>query len=122
MLLASPNHPSRLARKLKGFLPFRILNGDAGQMLADPDRMAAIPRPTVPCTLVLGTGGSQGTWTPFSGEPNDGLVAEAEALLHCGEEVVMTPALHSFVMNHAEVRRLVRDTIRSLAQPTPART
>lgn len=118
ILLASPSQPSRVARKLKGFLPFRILNGDAGQMLADPERMAAIPLPGVPTTVVLGTGGSQATWTPFSGEPNDGLVAEAEALLHCGEEVVTTPALHSFVMKHAEVRRLVRDTVRALAQPS----
>ena len=119
ILLASPNQPSRVARKLRAFLPFRVLNGDAGQMLGDPDRMAAIPLPTVPCTVVLGTGGSQGKWTPFSGEPNDGLVASTEALLHCGEEVVTTPALHSFVMRQAEVHRLVRDTVRALTQPSP---
>ncbi len=120
ILIASPHRPSRIARKLRRFLPFRLLNGDAGQMLGDPDRMAAVPLPgDVPCTIVLGTGGSQGHWTPFAGEPNDGLVAADEALLHCGEEVVTTPALHSFVMHHASVRRLLRDAVKQVASSRP---
>lgn len=116
ILIASPHRPSRIAQKLRHFLPYRLLNGDAGQMLGDPGRMAAVPLPrAVACTIVLGTGGSQGSWTPFAGEPNDGLVATDEALLHCGEEIVTTPALHSFVMHHADVRRLLRDAVRVLA-------
>lgn len=118
ILIASPNQPSRVARRLKDFLPFRLLNGDAGQMLADPGRMADVPLPGVPTTLVLGTGGSRGNWTPFSGEPNDGLVASSEALLHCGEDVLVTPAMHSFVMRRQEVRQLVQATVRTLSQGT----
>jgi pimeloyl-ACP methyl ester carboxylesterase len=117
ILIASPHRPSRIAGQLRDFLPFRLLNGDAGQMLGDASRMAAIPHPGVRCTLVLGSGGSQSGWSPFPGQENDGLVSTTEALVDGATDVVTVPALHSFIMRHPTVRQLVREAVHGLSTP-----
>jgi pimeloyl-ACP methyl ester carboxylesterase len=109
VLLAAPHQAPRLARRLHRSLPYRLLNGQAGQLLGDEARMAAVPLPTAPCMVVVGTGGPRARWTSFPDEPNDGIVAVSEALLGCGEEVLSLERGHTFLMNARELhQRLLR--------------
>jgi hypothetical protein len=81
--------------------------GEAGQVLARPAFFAELPALPVPGTVVAGVRGLSGRWSPFGDEPNDGIVARSETLLHEGVEVVEVPAAHTFLMDHPAVRRLV---------------
>lgn len=108
VLLGTPVHAPRLARRLHRWLPYRLLHGESGQLLGDPERMEAIPQPTVPCTVVVGTRGPRWHWL-FGGEPNDGLVSVEEAMLGCGEDVITLRRSHTWLMNAREVRAIVLD-------------
>lgn len=106
-MLATPNQSPRLARRFQRNPLYRLYTGDAGQLLADPVRMLAIPAPEVPYTLVVGTSGSRGRWSPFGEESNDWIVALSEARLSEGDEIVSLPVGHTFLMNHREVAELI---------------
>ncbi|QSX29308.1 alpha/beta hydrolase [Shewanella cyperi] len=81
-LLGSPTGVSRLAHKLQHHPLFRLFAGDAGQLLGNAQRMAAIGAPNlllgIPCTAIIGTRGIGGRIPPFYGESNDGIVAKSE--------------------------------------------
>jgi hypothetical protein len=84
------------------------MNGDAGDLLAHEDRLAGIPATTVPCTVIAGTRGINGRWSPFGNEANDGLVAVSETELDGAEESVTVPARHPFIMNDRRAREIIR--------------
>lgn len=107
VMLGTPHRSPRLARRFNGAFWFRAINGDAGRMLASPERMAAIPPPTAPSLVVAGTRGPRGRWSPFGDEVNDGLVALEEARLGEEVELVELPILHPFMTWHPDVRRLI---------------
>lgn len=105
VMLGTPHRSPRLARLSQRYLPFRIVNGDEGRLLASEERMAAVPLPTVPFLVVAGNGGSRSAQSPFRGEENDGIVAVEEARVPgtgIGDTVVL-PVRHTFMMNHPEV-------------------
>ena len=108
VLVGTPVHAPRIARRLHRWLPYRLLHGESGQLLGDAERMEAIPQPAVPCTVVIGTRGLPWGWL-FAGEPNDGLVSVSEATLDCGEDVVELRRSHTWLMNANEVRAIVLD-------------
>ncbi len=109
ILLATPNHSPRLARRFEHAWWYRMLNGDAGAMLAHESRMAAIPNVDVPCTMISGTRGISGRWSPFGDEQNDGVVAISETEMAGADEWISLPLWHPFIMNDARVRRLVEE-------------
>jgi pimeloyl-ACP methyl ester carboxylesterase len=80
-LLAAPAYSPRLARRLRSNPVYRAIAGDAGQLLADKDRIAAVATPCVATTCIVGTAGWRGNWSPFQDEENDGIVATTEATL-----------------------------------------
>ena len=112
VMLGTPNRVPRLARRLHRFWPYRAALGEAGQMLARPAFFSELPPLPVPATLVAGVRGLPRRWSPFGEEPNDGIVARSETLLHEGVELVEVPAGHTFLMNHPAVRRLVTEALR----------
>ncbi len=114
-LLGTPNHSPRLARRLQHWFPYRLVHGDCGRLLAEPSRVDALPRPNVPTTLVAGTRGWRGRWSPFRSEENDGIVAVSEVMLD-GASLVRLPVWHTFMMNS----RHVFDVIRARLQPGAA--
>jgi hypothetical protein len=107
IMLGSPNHSPRLARTFAHALWFRALNGDAGRLLADEARLMRIAPVDCPCTIIAGTRGIGGRWSPFHDEPNDGLVAVAETELAGNVERFTVPAMHPFLMNNAEAREII---------------
>jgi hypothetical protein len=115
IMLGTPNQSPRLARRFARWWPYRLVNGEPGQLLAQPSFYAALPGPTVPTTIIVGTGGFRGRWSPFGGDVNDGVVAAEEARLP-GAAVIELPVRHTFMMND----RRVIETIRRVLKPEPS--
>lgn len=106
-MLATPNQSPRLARRLRHNPIYRWWTGDAGQLLADPERISAIASPTVPFTLVAGVSGRRGRGSPFADEPNDWIVSLGEVRLTDDDHLVTLPVGHTFLMNYREVAELI---------------
>ena len=102
VMLAPPNRPPRLAALLRDHGVFRALTQDAGQRLADASFYDALPIPEVPTTIFAGTAGPRASWLPFGVDVSDGVVALDETRLP-GAEHREVAALHTFIMNDAEV-------------------
>jgi alpha/beta hydrolase family protein len=111
VMLGTPSQVPRLARRLRGWRLYRWINGEAGQLLTQPEFFAALPVPTVPLTVIAGTKGWPPAVSLFDGEPNDGVVAVAETRLGATETMVELPASHTFMMNNRQVRTLVRELL-----------
>ena len=109
IMIGTPNHSPRLARRFERFWWYRLMNGDAGDLLASESRIARIPPPSIPCTVIAGTRGISGPWSPFGPEQNDGMVSVNETRLDGTEEWIALPLRHPFMMNDRRVRALVRD-------------
>jgi pimeloyl-ACP methyl ester carboxylesterase len=99
VMLAPPNAPARLAKALKGTLPYRWVTGDSGQRLADPEFYATLPVPPVEFGVIAGDKGQRLTFD----EPNDGVVAVSETRLEGMKEHLVLPRTHTFLMNAPEV-------------------
>ncbi len=108
IMLAPPNQPPVMARALEGNPLFKVLTRDAGKKLLDEQFYARLPVPDVPTLVIAGNRGPRAAWLPFKGEPSDGVVRVEETRLP-GVPHVEVPAIHTFIMNDAEVARLALD-------------
>lgn len=108
IMLGTPNHSPQLARRFATSWWYRLINGDAGALLADEERIARIPPPVDPVTIIAGTRGITGRWSPFGRDANDGIVAVDETRL-VGVEWIAVPARHPFIMNAPRARDLMRE-------------
>ncbi len=111
VMLGTPNQPPRLARRFQHWRLYRWINGESGQLLAQPEFFARLPMPAVPFTVIAGTRGWLRRISLFDGEPNDGVVAVAETWLSPPARVFELPASHTFMMNDQQVRALVREAL-----------
>lgn len=107
VMLGTPNRSATAARIASRVFLFRWLTRSCGRFLADPNIIPALPVPAVPYTLVAGTAGPRGRWSPFGGEPNDGLVAVSEVGITAADRPVLVSAWHSFLMDHPAARAAV---------------
>jgi hypothetical protein len=108
IMLGTPNRPPRLARVLGVRGVYRRIMGECGVNLSSPLFYAGLPVPQVPYTIVAGTAGPRGRWSPFGEEPNDGIVAVSETRIHDDDRLVLLPVTHTFMMNSARVHDVVR--------------
>jgi pimeloyl-ACP methyl ester carboxylesterase len=106
-LLGSPVKPALLARKLRDKPSYRALTGDCGQLLSSETRMAEISSVPVPVTSIVGIAGATGKYSPFAGEPNDGIVSVFEASAAWITEQIRIPAVHTFLPSSQRVARIV---------------
>jgi hypothetical protein len=111
VMLATPNQLPRLAPRARRVAPFRWFTGECGARLASPDYFVSLPVPTVPHTIIAGTRGITGRWSPFGDEPNDGVVAVRETLLDPGVLPRTVRAAHTFIMNNAEVQAVILEIL-----------
>jgi len=111
VMLGTPNRVPRLARRFHRWWPYRLVNGECGQLLAEPTFFAGLPLPTVPTTVIAGTKSLPRALNLFGGAANDGVVAVEETRLDTGAAVIELPASHTFMMNNPEVRATVRDLL-----------
>jgi hypothetical protein len=111
VMLGTPNHPPRLAARFRDVWPYGLLGGECGRLLAHPPFYESLPPPPVPYTVIAGTGGWKGRWSPFRGDPNDGLVAVSEAELGGPGAMIQLPVGHTFMTFDRRVRALVCDVL-----------
>lgn len=113
IMLGTPNQPPRLAERLRRFWPYRLLCGESGQLLAQPDFLLHLPKPAVPYTIIAGSAGARGRWSPFGDVPNDWVVAVEETRLQLGDEVIVLPVGHTFMMNDRRVWGVIVERLRA---------
>ena len=104
IMLGTPNHSPRLARRLHDSFFYRLVHGECGDVLADQNIFADIPSPTYPSTIIAGTRGVWGHGSPFGDEPNDGIVALSEARLTADIPVIEIHIGHARMPGAREVR------------------
>ena len=107
VMLGTPNQLPRLAPLAWRLPPFRWWTGQCGFNLTDPNFFASLPKIQSPYTIVAGTGGIRGFLSPFGDEPNDGIVALSETRLSHRDRLVQFPVMHTFMMNHPNVQKIV---------------
>ena len=117
IMLGVPNRPPRIAGMLGMRWLYRRLMGDSGANLASPTFYSELPVPAVPYTIVAGTAGPRGRWSPFGNELNDGLVAVRETLVQDDDRVVLLPVSHTFIMNNVQVQAAIRQALSHWASP-----
>ncbi len=108
VMLGTPNQPPRLAPHAWRLPPFRWWTGQCGLNLTNPAFFASLPAIESPYTIVAGTGGPRGFWSPFGDELNDGIVALSETRLSRQDRIVKLPVMHTFMMNDSSVQKTVR--------------
>lgn len=104
--LAPPTTACRAARNFAPRGLYRLLTGEMGLLLADPEFMRGLDVPLVPTIIYAGSAGPRGALSPFGAEVNDGILSLDETRL-CGAVHEIVPALHTFIMN----RKAVADDI-----------
>ena len=114
VMLGTPSGGSRMGRLASRRLPFRLFARECGRFLATLEEFNRLSPLRMPTTVIAGTGGPRGRFSPFGNEVNDGLVSVAEAAL-AGAEVIQLPVLHTIMMDSPSVRERV---LAAFAQPT----
>ncbi len=112
IMLGTPNQPPRLARRVRHWRTFQLFARSCGEFLATPTAIAGLPAPAYPYTLIAGTSGWLGGWSPFGDEPNDGFVAVGETRITPTDTPVILPVSHTFMMNHRAVQDAVLAALR----------
>jgi pimeloyl-ACP methyl ester carboxylesterase len=123
VMLAPPNQPARIAKKMRPNQLYWWVTWDCGRKLADDAFYESLPRPTVPTTIIAGTKGLHGRLQQslFEGEEvNDTILSVQETELSEAQEVILVPASHGFIMNSKQVAEIVSEVIgneRRVASP-----
>ena len=113
IMLGTPNQPPKMAQLLRRVWPYRLLCGESGQLLAQPDFLAHIPMPTAPYTIIAGSAGPRGRWSPFGGTPNDWVVSVDETQLQPDDQPIVLPVGHTFMMDDRRVRAVIVERLRA---------
>ncbi|NOY82143.1 MAG: hypothetical protein GXP31_14190 [Kiritimatiellaeota bacterium] len=95
VMLAPPNRPAHLARKLRQNLLYRWLAGESGQKLSDEEFYRNLPAPTVEFGVIAGDKGQSLTFS----EPNDGVVKVEATKLEGMADFIVLHHTHTFMMN-----------------------
>lgn len=95
VMLAPPNHPSHLAKKLKTNPVYTWITGDSGQKVSAAAFYRQLPIPTVEFGVIAG---DRGPRLNFS-EPNDSVVRVQATKLAGMSDFIVVHHLHSFIMN-----------------------
>ncbi|NVK40168.1 MAG: alpha/beta hydrolase [Oceanospirillaceae bacterium] len=115
--LAPPVTASQAAKLCSRFWLFRAATGEMGQLLANDDFMRQLPMPD-PVHIYAGTGGPRRDWLPLGDVPNDGIVTLAEACGRVPEAAREVDAMHTFIMNNAQVIADIRRQLSRLEGKT----
>ena len=114
VMLGTPNQSPRLAQLVWYLWPFQWISGTCGQRLASPEFYEALPPLQTAYTLIAGTSGPRGPWSPFGMEVNDGLVTLNETRLSATDRPLEFPGIHGFMMNQPQVQSTVVQVLREM--------
>ncbi|MEP6835085.1 MAG: alpha/beta fold hydrolase [Gemmatimonas sp.] len=111
VMLGTPNRAPRRARRVESWLPFKVFARSSGALLASPSAIEKIAEPSVPYTIIAGTGGYRWLSAPFGAEPHDGVVAVDETRIRDTDEPVLLNVAHTFMMNDRRLQNFVIDLL-----------
>ncbi len=114
VMLAPPNQSPKAARLANRLMPFRWFSRQSGHNMASIDFYAQLPPLSCPYTLIAGTIGPTGPFTPFGNELNDMIVGLEEVRMHPHDVPVEVSALHSFIMDNDKVKMIVVEALSSV--------
>lgn len=109
VMLAPPNQSPKAAQLANRLLPFRWFSGQSGHNMASVEFYAQLPPLSCPYTLIAGTIGPTGPFTPFGNELNDVIVGLEEVRMHPHDVPIEVLALHSFIMDNNSVKTTVAE-------------
>ena len=95
VMLAPPNRPAHLAKRLKKNLIYRWITGDSGQKLSEEEFYDDLPVPKVEYGVIAGDKGQELTFS----EPNDGIVTVESTKLEGMNDFIVLHHAHTFIMN-----------------------
>jgi hypothetical protein len=107
VMLGTPNRLPRLATFANQLPPFQWWTGECGVNLGDPAFFERLPQLVSSYTIIAGTSGPRGSWSPFGEDVNDGIVALNETYLSSCDRVLTFPVFHTFMMNHPVLQAAV---------------
>lgn len=107
VMLGTPNRQPRLATFANQIPLFQWWTGQCGANLADPAFFDKLPPLTSSYTIIAGTSGLRGAWSPFGTDVNDGIVALNETYLSSRDRVITFPVYHTFMMNDRRIQETV---------------
>lgn len=107
VMVGTPNRLPRRARRVRRLLPYRVLGGEAGQLLAKPEFFDELPPVRVPYSLIAGTAGRRGPRSRFGDDLNDGTVSVGETRVSASDSPMLLPVRHTFMLLDREVRAAV---------------
>lgn len=113
IMLGPPNQPPRLATLAWKFPMFQWFTGECGFNLSNKAFFDSLPGLESPYTIIAGTAGPRGVWSPFGDEINDGIVALSETRLSPDDEIIELPVAHTFMMNDYYVQENVLKALKS---------
>lgn len=131
VMLGVPNKGARMASLLQKNALYRTLYGPAGQQLVDDPEgwIASLPTPDFEFGVVAGARGDAEGFNPLIPGDDDGTVSLDSARLPGAKDSMTVNAMHSFLMNNAEViaateRFLAKGCLRASGetQPVPPET
>ncbi|MBE9171171.1 alpha/beta hydrolase [Pleurocapsales cyanobacterium LEGE 06147] len=112
IMLGTPNRLPRLAALGWQLSPFQWFADRWGFHLASPKFFARLPPLQSAYTIIAGTEGPIGFWSPFGFELNDGIVALSETIILDSDRPLKLPVNHTFMMNVLTVQETIIQVLR----------
>lgn len=111
VMLAPPNQPPRLGAIAWKVPLFRWFAQDCGHHLAHTEFYQTLPPLTCPYTIVAGTAGLTGEFSPFGDDINDGIVSVQETQMVERDRPQAFPVLHTFIMNDSQIQQFILEQL-----------
>ena len=107
IMLGTPNQCPRLATLARTIPIYQWATQDCGYHLSLPTFYANLPKLHCPYTIIAGTKGPKGAFSPFGYDDNDGIVSVSETYIERGDRPLRFPVFHTFMMNDAKIQNRI---------------
>lgn len=106
VMLAPPNQSPRLGRFANYLFPYQWFSRECGANLASSEFYECLAPLDCPYTIIAGTAGPVGAFSPFGLKANDAIIGIEETKMRECDRPLQVPAFHSFIMNYAQTKQL----------------
>jgi hypothetical protein len=114
VMLGVPNHGANMADLLKNNLLFKLIFGPAGKQLGiNGGFIDSLPTPEFEFGIIAGARGKEKGFNPLIPGDDDGTVSVESTCLPGACDFATVPALHSFMMNHADTITYTRHFLKT---------
>lgn len=114
VMLGVPNLGAKMADLLKNNVLFKMIFGPAGkQLCVNGGFIDCLPTPEFEFGIIAGCRGKETGYNPLVPGDDDGMVSVESTRLPGACDFATVPALHSFMMNHADTIAYTREFLRN---------